>query len=110
MTDKEELRLTGTLSRERIESLIDKSDSLEALEGVDSHIEEAMVQYPTEDFLKQHRDQLRQLREKLRGNNRETMDSILESLDNLAQITFHASEYGMSELNEALSIIRATKR
>lgn len=110
MTAKEEMLLTGQVSKERLEALIEKSEALEAMEGIDSHIEEAMGQYPDEDFLEKHRDQLIQLRNKLRGSSRETMDAILESLDDLAQITSYASEYGMSELHEAKRILGENRK
>jgi hypothetical protein len=108
MSAREEMLLTGQVSKERLEALIEKSEALEAMDGIAAHIEEAGVQYPAEDFLEKHKDQLMQLRNKLRGSNREAMDAILESLDDLAQMTFYSSEYGRSELNEAMALFRAS--
>ena len=108
MSAREEMLLTGQVSKERLEALIEKSEALEAMDGIEAHIEEARGQYPAEDFLEKHKDQLMQLRNKLRGSNRETMDAILESLDDLAQMTFYSSEYGRSELNEAMTLFRAS--
>jgi molecular chaperone DnaK (HSP70) len=106
MTAQEEFRMTGTLSPNRIESLLSVEGRLEALDGLSNHIEEAMSQYPAEDFLSDIESRLHEFAKKLRGQNKEALLGIIESLSDLAQTTFYAADYGRSELKEALKAFK----
>lgn len=105
MTPEEEYRLTGTLRPEMIEVLLDDSASLEGTTGVSAHLQEAMCQYPAEDFLADAITRLQKLAKRIRGDNREALLGIIESLDDVAQCTFNAVDYGRDELSKALKAI-----
>lgn len=107
ITAKEEFRLTGTVSGDRLDELLDRSEALDKLEGLDAHIEEAKCQYPAEDFLSGITDRLHELAKRLRGDNRQEVLGIIEALDDIGQTTFYASDYGRSELGKALEIVKA---
>lgn len=106
LTCREEFRLTGSVTGERLSYLLDREDLLKCFSGVDVHINESFGGFPKEDFLEDIKNRLYGLRNNLRGNNKDTLNSIIESLDDLAQTTLYESEYSRSELNEALKIIK----
>jgi hypothetical protein len=105
-TAEEEFKLTGTLRSSSIESLLDGAAALESYEGIEAHISEAMGQYPAEDFTSELAQRMLNLAKRLRGDNKAEMLAIIESLDDMAQCRFNASEYGRSELQAALDVIK----
>ena len=78
--------------------------------GIDAHIQEARCQYPAEDFLHSVTDDLLALAKNMRGPNRAELLRIIEALDDLAQCTLNASEYGRSELDKAEAEFIAYKK
>ena len=84
-----------------LEDQLKEAERLSAC-GVNGCIDEAMAQYPAEDFLSAHIDRLHVLSKHLRGNNREELIAIIGAAEDLAQCTFYAAEYGRSELNKAV--------
>ena len=107
LTAEESLRLYGRLSRSMVEDLLERSQGLEDAQGAEAHIQEAMAQFPAEDFLSPIIERLNELRKNLRGANKEELGCIIESLDDLAQCTFNAVDYGRDELRKALEGIGA---
>lgn len=105
LTAEEEFRLTGTLSPAKIEELLDTSAEVGYIKGIDAHIEEAMGQFPAEDFLSDTISRLHEFARRLRGQNRSDLLGIIESIDDLAQLTFNAADYGRDELKKALAAI-----
>lgn len=51
LTASEELRLTGAVTGERLEKLLDCEVRVEAVDGIGAHIDEALAQFPKEDFI-----------------------------------------------------------
>lgn len=100
-TDKEIFRLTGALPGERLEALLERAEELENAVDIEAHISEALGQYPAEDFLQEPINRLNQLAKRLRGENRAEVTYIIEMLDDIAQCTFNAGEYGKDELHKA---------
>ena len=100
LTNREAYRL-GCLSQESIEALIDREESIEAVDGVTHQISEALGCYPGEDFLVELIDSLQVLRNGLRGANREHCQRIIEQAEDLQQCVFNEGDYGRSELREA---------
>lgn len=105
-TAEEEYRLTGKVTGERLERLLDRSEALSRLSDMDALIEEGMSQYPSEDFLFDAIERLHELAKRLRGDNKETLIGIIESLDDIAQTTFYDADYGRGELKKALEILK----
>lgn len=105
MTHAEYFRLNGTLNEARCRDLIDLSGEVDSVSGIDAQIEEGMAQYPAKDFLAGIMDRLHALTKTMRGANRDDLKGIIEALDDLAQTTFYASEYGREELNKALTTL-----
>lgn len=97
--------MTGAVSGERLEALLDKEETLERLKQIAPSIYEGRASFPDEDFLQEHKDALTALQKNLRGDNRERLGGIIEALDDLAMTTFYETEYGRSELYKALQII-----
>lgn len=100
LSNNEYYRLYGTLSPDRIEALLDKSDQLESLDGIEAHIQEACCQFPAEDFLVPVQDRLRDLAKKLRGDNRQEVLGIIEQLDDINQCQVYATGYAVEELGK----------
>jgi hypothetical protein len=105
LTNAEHFRLNGTLPEDRIEELLTLDAQLQAVKGIDAHVEEAMTQYPAEDFLSGILSQLHALAKNVRGDNREKVVWIIEQLDDIAQCTFNAADYGRDELRQALKAL-----
>ncbi len=99
LTASEELRLTGAVTGERLEKLLDCEAQVEKLDDVGTHIDEAISQLPEEDFIEEHKQRLMKLRNRLRGTNREELDSILGDLEDLISEVTNAADYGRSELD-----------
>lgn len=108
LTAKEYFKLHGTLTPERIEALLDNEESLEAITGVDAYIQEAMGQFPPEDFLHDIKTRLFELTKRIRGANKSDLSAIIESMDDALQCQFNSSDYGRSELRSARKAIAAT--
>lgn len=106
MTASEFYRLNGCLSSEHIEDLLNVEDRLQAIENIDGNIEEALHQYPSEDFLVSVVDRLQELSKRLRGANREELNGIIEALEDIGMTTFQAADYGRGELKKALSAFK----
>lgn len=106
MTNAEYLRLNGALSLERMHEMVrleEESGFLaSAAESAKVYVQEGMTQFPAEDFLENIKQRLIDLQKSTRGSNREALAGIIESLDDLAQTTFYAADYGRSELHNAL--------
>ena len=81
--------------------MLDKEERLEALGGVEARIDEAICQFPAEDFLEGIKNRLHELSKRVRGENREEVIGIIEALDDIAQCTFNAADYGRHELRQA---------
>ena len=101
MSAAEYYRYNGTLTSEHIEDLLSIEARLEQVKGIDAYIGEAMAQFPAEDFLSDVENRLQELCKRLRGDNRETLKDIIESLSNVAQCEFNSTNYGRDELRKA---------
>lgn len=106
MSHAECFKLNGDLSLERIEQLIDNQLKEDTLPSVECKIEEAVGQFPNEDFLQDIINDIGDIAKRLRGDNKKEMMDIMDRLDEIQMSTLHSSEYGMQELEDALNIIR----
>lgn len=108
MTPEEEFRLFGKISRVNTEMLLDVYAAVGdgGVDDVPDHINEALAQYPAEDFLSDILRRLNILVANVRGSNKENLLGIIESLDDVAQTTHYATEYGRGELHVALNKIK----
>lgn len=105
VTHAEHFLLYGTLTERRCLELIALSEHVCDLSDAVIKVREGMGQFPAEDFLSDVQEKLNKLRDKLRGDNKDTLSGILESLEDIAQCTFNASDYGRSELKDAIKIM-----
>ena len=100
LSNEEHYRMFGTLPADRIEALLDASDKLESLDGIEAHVSEARCQFPAEDFLVPVQDRLHDLAKRLRGDNRQEVLSIIEQLDDINQCQVYATGYAVEELGK----------
>jgi hypothetical protein len=103
LTHEEYFRMYGTLTEQRISDLLDEASAAPNVEGATIHINEGMAQFPAEDFLEPIKTRLIELQQNVRGANKDTLQGIIEALDDLAQITFYAADAGRDELQKALN-------
>ncbi len=105
LTNKEYLALHGTLPRYRIEALIEMEETISGQEGVLAHIKEASSSFPEKDFLQDYIGNLYALARKLRGANREDLESLIDEMEDLQRLTANNSTYGLEKLKEAKEAI-----
>lgn len=94
LSAREEFALSGTLSNETIESLLDIADDRSEVPTIG----DVCAGFPDEDFLAGIIERLHAFSKRLRGENRADLLGIIESLDDVAQCTFNSADYGRSEL------------
>jgi hypothetical protein len=73
--------------------------------AMDAHVNEACCQFPAEDFLEGVKDRLHELSKRVRGDNKSELMGIIEALDDIAQCTFNAADYGRDELRKAIKAL-----
>lgn len=105
LTIKEHFNLHGSLPTATIEQLVDdladRGPVNEAAEAATVYMGEASGQFPAEDFLSAVTGKLQDLAKRLRGNNKAELLGIIESMDDIAQTTFNAADYGREQLGLA---------
>lgn len=101
LTPREHLKLHGALPASQLEDLIDWRERTEDVADSTAYLDEARGQFPAEDFLSGPIERLHAIAKRLRGDNRSDLLAIIESLDDVAQCTFNAADYGRSELDKA---------
>ncbi len=107
LSPSEEYKLNGTLSAATQEELIDSYErSRIDTEGLVNLVHDAKQQYPAEDWSCSLLNRLALLKKSLRGNNRETIDSIMDEVAELTQTMFYDSEAGLDGLNAAIRLIK----
>lgn len=106
MTARECFNLSGTLPAGEIERLLDIGDKFEEALESGANIEEAMAQYPDEDFARPIESRLQTLAKHLRGQNKEEMEQIIEALSDLSQEISNSAGYGLEELRKALDALK----
>lgn len=104
-TPEEFYKINGAVREKDLDKLFDAPDVREDLSAVKVYASEARAQYPAEDFLEDIKTRLWALHKNLRGNNKETLQNIIEALDDLAQCTFYATEEGRSNLHNITQIV-----
>lgn len=107
LTPSENFRLFGQLPQEQLEQLLDQEKRLAQVESVGGHISDAMAQFPAEDFLADILTELRGVKSELRANSKHKgkIANLIEKLDDIAQTTFYAADYGRDELRKALKVV-----
>jgi hypothetical protein len=107
LTPAEEFKLNGTLSAATQEHLINVYEQSQLdTEGLVNLVHDATQQYPAEDWSCSLLNRLALLKKSLRGNNRETIDSIMDDVAELTQEMFNASEAGLDGLNAAIRLVK----
>lgn len=101
MTNEECFRLHNTLPADRIAKLLDESAN--KVDPDDIPFDEILAQFPEEDFASTIETRLQELTKRLRGDNRTELMSIIESLQDLAQCQFYATEYARSVVDDFLA-------
>jgi uncharacterized protein YunC (DUF1805 family) len=102
---EENYRMFCAIHPDQMEELLDIAARMESIQSIEGNLIDANS-YPTEDFLSGPIDRLHDLAKRLRGDNKETLLAIIETLDDIAQCTHYESEHGRSELKSALSTIK----
>jgi len=105
ISPEEYYRMYDELDNERIEYLLQNQRDENAFSDVEIGIEEAQAQYMGEDFLKDEIDQLFDLAKRLKGYNRETLNSLISKIELEVDKEKAASEYRADELNKVLKLI-----
>ena len=108
MAHKEYYALHGTLSTERIESILDSEETHAKIEDAVRDINESMDPFNAEDFLCSALDRIISIKKRTRsGALTDELTALYGSLEDLQQVVFYAMEYQKEKLNSALSALRA---
>lgn len=101
LSPAEHFRIYGTLPERQIEALLDKTAVLDSvtLSDIKSEIKEARGQFPEEDFLQDILNDLANLRKHVRGDNRDYLDTIIETVEERVGEINGSTEYGREKLD-----------
>src|SRR5205085_12052465 len=91
----------GLLSPERVDEVLEAFHALPDVEAIDTKIHEARGCFPAEDFLSEVISLAGTLKARSRGANKDFADRLFAMLEDVAQCTFNAADYGRAELNDA---------
>lgn len=104
---EETYRMYGKVSKAQLDQMIEDRAQAPDLDAVETKIEEGMTQFPAEDFLEGFKNRLIALSKCMnKSANKTELLACIEQLDDIAQCTFYAADYGRSELNDALSEVK----
>jgi len=102
LTAEENYRINGVLTTFQIEECLDALESVERIPDIDSHIQEASVQYPEEDFLADIISNIQTIADRLRkGDNKDDLNEQIEALTELQSSVNQSAEQGRDELDKA---------
>ncbi len=104
LTPAEVYRLTGTVPAETLERLIFQNEKLEQLESISVYVDESEHTI-AEDFLAAQLGRLRDIGKRLRGSNRQDLQSVIEELEAVIEVEVNASEYAAEQIKLAKDTI-----
>ena len=100
LTAEEQYRLHRCVYGENAIELLDLTEKVEELDGLDGTVREAKGQYPNEDFLQDVIRRLEVLGKTTRGENRNEVFAILSMVQEIQRDVHGSTEYGLSELEK----------
>lgn len=110
LTPKEFFRVHETLPAAEIEKLLDAANDVNNILGIEAYMREALGCFTAEDMLSNHVRDLHQLTKTLRGDNKEQLLGIIDSLEDFLQCQFNQADYGRDELRKAIAVIENLKK
>ena len=104
---REIFNITGTLPAQLIEDMVDHTEDVEAMCETIPNIEEGKNCFPGENFIDASGaiSDLLDIAARLRGDNKAAILAVIEKLDALQLEVARQSEYGHSELTNALNVL-----
>ena len=105
LTNREAYSQYGKLTDERMEALFEVESAIDNLSGGECYVQEAIAQFPDEDFLEVVIENLQATYKKLRGDNKENLKEVIESLEDLQISQARATEYAVEELNKLTKLL-----
>jgi hypothetical protein len=105
LTHEEFVLHNGYLSRERAEDVIELAHAAEDLDEIAAQLDEAKSGFPDEDFLQAPIDDLRDLLKHVRGDNRDTVQGLIDKLEEIQTSTHQSAEHGADELRKAIKTL-----
>lgn len=106
LTAAEEFRLYGCLSKARTEELLDCELAMEVSYDAAGYIDEALGQWPEEDFLDDVIEGLKEQAKHRRGDKAVAMRASIALLEEIAQTVQQSAEHGQEQLGKALKLLR----
>lgn len=103
LTNEEEFRLTGTLSSDKIEKLLNFAGLEDSVWSCISGLSDVQSSFPSEDFLHGIERRLTELAKKLRGENKEILLGVIDDLADVISSTNSATENGVDLLNSTIT-------
>lgn len=105
LSPREYHSMTGKLTDQHIEELLDEVEDIPDLDAIANYANEAAGQFPEEDCLQSAIDMANDLALELKGDKRRHIQALIDKLDALQTELSNASEYGRNELNKVTDII-----
>jgi len=107
LTNREAYSQYGKLTDERMEALFEVESAIDKLSDGEWCVKEALAQFPDEDFLEVTIKNLQATYKKLRGDNKENLKEVIESLEKLQLSQARATEYATEELDKLATLLEA---
>jgi len=104
-TPREELRLTGKVSMEVLETLLDTQDKLDSLYLLSTYVEEARCSLLDEGFMDLILGELHELSEVLPGSHKDALLAIVKKIGALVYRVRQDSEHVLEQLNGVEKIL-----
>lgn len=105
LTCEEQYRMYGAVHGDQAIELLDAMAAVEAMDGMEGTIQEAIGCYPGEDVLSKQITALDKLHKNVRGENKHALEGILEELIDLRRELYDNAEHGRDELRNVLKAL-----
>lgn len=109
LTPAEQWRMHGTFNEETVDHLLNMSAAIEDCDigWAKSALDEGMGCFPAEDALSSVINELSDLAKRVRGNNRDAVNTVIEKLADLQSTMNQDAEHGKEEITKVQKAIAA---
>lgn len=108
LTDEEHLRLNGGVPVDRLERLIHMSRKAQDAKDAAGYLDDALAQFPDEDFLTAVIREIEVVENSVRGENKKALRAIIQTLTDMELAQARATEEAGNLMGKLTAIIEGT--